>query len=363
VPPDSDEFARRMRQVGEVLRASGVGAIYLVHGTFAGADAWGLLNHLERYWPALGDSWRRLAKQLVDAVMGDVGNYTPQYAQRLAAAINPPGAEPITVRRCVWSGENHHIGRADGAVRMIDELASATVPPGRRVLLWGHSHAGNVLALMSQLLSSDRAALDDFFNATKVFYRRSLFHRGELDPWRRVADLLAGGARPMAQTPLDFVTFGTPIRYGWSTAGGKLLHFVNHRPADGLPPFRAPFPPRERDVRAATHGDYVQQLGIAGTNFMPNLLSWRAVLADRRLGELLQPGIRRRDLLERLRLGMRVPETGTTLLVDYGPGEGGIARHLAGHGVYTREEWMLFHAEEVARRLYGAGAGGTVPAA
>ena len=51
-----------------------------------------------------------------------------------------------------------------------------------------------------------------------------------------------------------------------------------------------------------------------------------------------------------------VPEEGTSLLVDYGPAQGHIAQHFAGHAVYTRPEWMLFHAEEVTRRFYGEGA-------
>ena len=45
-------------------------------------------------------------------------------------------------------------------------------------------------------------------------------------------------------------------------------------------------------------------------------------------------------------------------LVDYGPPQDGsgaqnIVQHLAGHAVYTRPEWMLFHAEATARWLYG----------
>jgi hypothetical protein len=40
-------------------------------------------------------------------------------------------------------------------------------------------------------------------------------------------------------------------------------------------------------------------------------------------------------------------------LVDYGLPDGRITRHLAGHAVYTRKRWMLFHAEETVRRLYG----------
>jgi hypothetical protein len=29
-----------------------------------------------------------------------------------------------------------------------------------------------------------------------------------------------------------------------------------------------------------------------------------------------------------------------------------VAQHAAGHAVYTRPQWLLFHAEEVARRFY-----------
>ena len=50
---------------------------------------------------------------------------------------------------------------------------------------------------------------------------------------------------------------------------------------------------------------------------------------------------------------MRVAEEGKTLLVDYGPVEGNVAQHLAGHAVYTRISWLPFHVEEVARRFYG----------
>jgi len=80
------------------------------------------------------------------------------------------------------------------------------------------------------------------------------------------------------------------------------------------------------------------------------------------LNELLQPGLSPLDLVDRLQLGMRVPEAGTTLLVDYGPMEGNLAQHLAGHAVYTRHDWLLFHAEEVVQRLYHASASTAGPA-
>ena len=96
----------------------------------------------------------------------------------------------------------------------------------------------------------------------------------------------------MPHTPrslrLDVVTLGTPVRYGWDAAGyGNLLHFIHHRPVDGLPDDRAPFLPSAEDILQAKQGDCVQQLGIAGTNFTPPAWAW---LADTRLGTYCSQG-------------------------------------------------------------------------
>ena len=46
------------------------------------------------------------------------------------------------------------------------------------------------------------------------------------------------------------------------------------------------------------------------------------------------------------------PDEGATLLVDYGQRDRDFDQHHAGHAVYARPEWLLFHAEQVAERLY-----------
>lgn len=342
-----------MRQVGRQLRASGVAAIYLSHGTFAGDDASGLIGELGRMFPAASDALRRVIKEIIDAAAADVGNYTGEYAQLFERSINAEGEPFIPVRRFNWSSENHHIGRADGAVRLLDELSGLELPPGGRVLLWGHSHAGNVFALASNLLGGDGDKIERFFAAASVYYRWPLLGCIDIPLWRDVSQRLLAGERLFPAAAVDMVTFGTPIRYGWDPDGfGRLLHFVNHRPADGLPVYRAPFPPKLENVLAALDGDYVQQFGIAGTNFMPSIFAWRAWWADHCLNRLLQPKQQILDMLERLRVGARVPETGTTLLVDYGRPDGTLKQHFAGHAVYTRRDWLLFHAEEIARRWY-----------
>lgn len=346
-----------MGKVGAALHARRVGAIFLAHGTFVGPDALGALSELARIYPSASNAVRRVIKRIMDKITGEVGNYTGRYARQLETGIGNSGKTPIPVWRFHWSSENNHIGRADGAVRLIDELMALGLEPGQRVLLWGHSHAGNVFALATNLLAGNREAVDTFFEATEIYYRWPLVHCVDIPVWNRVREALKADKPPLAGIDLDMVTFGTPIRYGWDSGGyAQLLHFINHRPADGLPDYRAPFPVKLERILSAADGDYVQQLGIAGTNIAPSPFAWRAWLADQRLGRLLQTGSSPDSALERFQAGAIVPEEGTTLLVDYGRPDGNIAQHCAGHAVYTRPEWMLFHAEEVSRRFYSSGA-------
>jgi hypothetical protein len=346
-----------MQRVGAALRAAGVRSVYLIHGTFVGPDSFGIVGDLDRFFPAWGQRLRRAFKATTDRVVGDRGNFTQRYAERMQMALHVPGAEPLSVRRFFWSSENNHIGRADGAVRLLDELRSCGDTQRGRVLLWAHSHGGNVLALASNQLGGTPQTRREFFDAARPYYENRWTRRVDQPIWERVASWLCAerepAALPVLGTRLDMVTFGTPVRYGWETCGcGRLLHFAHHVPAPGLPPFRAKFPPSPEDILNG-RGDTVQLLGIAGTNLIPSLLAWRALTADRRLHRLLQPDVPQSDLWRRLGCGQRVHADGTTLLVDYRQAAAHLIAHMAGHAVYTREEWMLFHAEEVARRFYG----------
>lgn len=363
-PVGSAEYEARFRQVAESFHAGNVRAIYLVHGTFVGHDALGLLAEMGRVFPSASRTLRHATKRLADRYIGDAGNFTAQYAERLAAGLRVAGEPDIPVRLFHWSSENHHIGRADGAVRLIDELANLNLPRDGRILLWGHSHAGNVFALMTNLLSGNQKKVGAFFDAAQIYFRWPLVGLIDIPLWQRVARRLKEADRPLANHPLDIVTFGTPLRYGWDAEGySRLLHFVHHRPTPGLRPEQAPFPPRWNDVAAAAAGDYVQQLGIAGTNTAPSPIAWRTWCADRRLGQLLEAEGSTSQLLEHLAAGRRVADEGTTLLVDYGEVADSLTEHHAGHALYTRERWKLFHAEQVAAQLYGQSAKPTAPTA
>ncbi|MGE0609239.1 MAG: hypothetical protein AB7O62_19260, partial [Pirellulales bacterium] len=243
------------------------------------------------------------------------------------------------------------LGRADGDVGLLDDLL---LSPDGRVLLWGHSHAGNVFALLTHLLSGDRHRLRLFFRAARPFYRWPGWKSGGSPHWLRVRAASRSAALPAIRQRLDMVTFGTPLRYSWNMDGcSRLLHVVHHVPQPSLPDYRAAFPPSMEAILAGNRGDFVQQVGIAGTNVMPNVLAWKSWLADRRFNQLLQSGLRSHELYQRLALGCRVADVGQTVLVDYQQPPSPISQHLAGHAVYTRREWLLFHAEETVRRLYG----------
>lgn len=343
--PRSADYELTMARAGDVYRAAGVREIWLVHGTFVGDDTVGLIRVVERMAPETGQRLRRAHKQAFDKLAKDSGNYTAEFAAEFERCTQIP------VERETWSSENHHIARAHAAVCLIDRLAEKHYDRSDRVLMWGHSHAGNVFALLSNLLAADERPRQAFFSAASCFYRRWWGGRIDQPVWARVQEVLALPPASRSWPQLDLVTFGTPIRYGWDTNGyAKLLHFVYHRPRAGIPQYLTSLPRSLEDVLHAVDGDYVQQLGIAGTNLGPPGIGLRSWLADRRLARLLQPGLRRRDLLKRLKLGQRVPHEGETLLVDYP--DGPATRQLAGHAVYTCQSWLPYHALEVARRFY-----------
>jgi hypothetical protein len=358
----SPEFAASVTAAGKSFGAAGVVGVYLVHGTFAGNDALGLLTELARYAPGVSESLRKFQKSAVDMLVGESGNYTPEFTARFEELITEGAGRPIPVRLFNWSSQNNHIGRADGAVRLLDELANfaAALPAYQlhneqppRLLLFAHSHGGNVCALISHLLGDNDASRRDFFHAARSFYRTWWTGRIDLPVWQRAQERLADVAHPLHRLHLDVATFGTPVRYGWETAGlAKLMHFVNHRPSPEHEEHCAPYPIQPRRMLAAHHGDYVQQIGIAGTGLPPNLLCPRTLVANFRLRRLLHRGIPFQWLATRLKHGRRVHDDGTTLLVDYEDPETSPLRHFFGHAAYTRSRWLPLHCDKIVEHFY-----------
>lgn len=355
VTADSSQLSRHDsltldRATVERLRAEAFDELILVHGTFTGDDALGLVRELSRVSLDTGSRLRESGKRWVDRLVGDNGNYSIQYETAVQQVFD--GEQIKThVQRFLWSGENHHLGRANAAVSLADRLLQLAEEGRSRIMLWGHSHAGNVFALLTHLMAGLPSEIDRFFEATSNWWRGQEDENVVAERWLRVYQRLSNRAE-QCNPQLCLVTFGTPIRYGWESQGyDRLLHLVHHRPAPGIAEYLAPFPFTWDDLNLAKHGDYVQQLGIAGTDFLPYLFSWRGWSTEHQLHQLLEPEMRRRDVMGHLSAGQRVADEGTTLLIDYAPTETKIEQQLFGHGVYTRLEWMPYHLKLVVEHL------------
>lgn len=331
----SESWRSGMREVGERLTRHHVRAVVFVHGTFTGDDPMGIVRALQvlgsRLGPALERRVRRLVRAGTNAWLGEAGNFTPRYVQLFKDAI----AQDILCEELVWSSENHHVGRLRGMLALITTLARlkeqiAMDPPGR-LLLIGHSHAGQLFALMS--LFRDDEALARAIGEVAF----SPEERRRLD-----AALAALGG-----LEVDFVTFGAPVRYPWGRQSAeRLLQFVNHRGPGTLAGDWT-------GILTTKGGDYVQQIGVLGSDILA--LSGRDRQINRRLDDFLEVGLDLRRWQAALREKRRVSPFGLTLLVDYGDGGGrfpNAQRTLFGHGVYTRFDAMLFNFRQIGLELY-----------
>ena len=349
-PPGTTEYADRLAAVGNRFAKLGVTTIGLMHGTFVGNDALGLVREIGRLAPGLSQRLHQSGKQISDKLAGESGNFTTEFADSFAEHLNRDIENAIDVHTFDWSSENNHTGRADGAIRLIDGLLETRKSSADRIVLLGHSHAANVFAIATNLLATCEAVREQFFDATRSFYQTDSTDVVDVPVWDRVRNRL-NHISPESWN-LDIITFGAPVRYGWETSCiNSLTHFIHHRPAENMPILRAPFPPRVDDIVRCRHGDFVQQVAIAGTDFLPYMLSRRTRLAERKLSRLLQPGIRRRQIFDRLKHGQRIHDAGMNLLVEYADDPNSLPTMLLGHGIYTRREWLVFHAEQIANRL------------
>ncbi|QDT04405.1 hypothetical protein K227x_27960 [Rubripirellula lacrimiformis] len=396
------------------LRDAGVGRVLLLHGTFAGDDAMGMIRGLARIAPGSAAWMSELAKRWVDQVIGDVGNFTDAYARSMSIALNrktetaPPGFRgagasqagafrsmepdagnlrakrhdhrrlPIVVERLRWSGENHTLGRAQGALQLFDRLIDSRAAADRRTLILAHSHGGNVMAMLSQLIAADPAARQAFYQ--QAFHPQAILRNDRIAD-ETTNDAIGDTATDPVGNPvhtvwgteehqrrfveldldrlptIDVATFGVPLRYRWNTTVcGRILHFVQHRSLDAEHETKAVLPQSINDIIAATAGDYAQHVGIAGTDFPALgsglLESVADIRRNRILRDMFEVKSARSGLIDRLRLGRRRSIDGKTLLVDYPDDRTGRNRKLFGHGIYTNQVWMPFHLRQIADRLY-----------
>lgn len=298
-------------------------------------------------------------KKELDGLVGEKGNFSHAYVKMFEKAVNASVTGTMGCERYVWSSLTHHLGRVEAALDLMEFLQKwaeqLAIEPGHRVLVQGHGHAGQVLALVSNFIVPGEVSNRQLiFRILANYYERVQKPHEALTRLDRLYRLLTTGSF-MFGAILDVVTLGTPIRYGWDPAGlGKLLHIVNHRPIRGDAKrwlAKMELPQVAWEMPLVSGGDYVQQLAVAGTDVVPE--SEEMQFVNRELREVLEPYDGFERWLECARRGTRCANDGQCLLVDYKvDADVPSAEHLFGYGCYTSRNAMLFHTLQIMERLY-----------
>jgi len=314
---------------GEKLIQRKVFSIYLIHGTFVGDDPMHILALLEKTFakfnPKIFPKVREKTKFVQNLMAQDLGNFTKKHNDYLA----PLFQNKVFMHNFTWSSGNHHYARVVGTFKLMRDLFQKH-NKRERILLVGHSHAGQLFALLGQILSH------------KIFAKQILeiFH-AEIQ-----ADEFYQLIAKLKTFKLDFVTMGCPVRYRFALTGNmRLLHFINHRtlslrggPIEGF--------------YSTQRGDYIQQWGVAGSDIISP--SKRENLLNQKCEDFLGSGANLASLRKNSKLRKRLHNLGHHFLVDYADNANypNFLLTIFGHGVYTKIDHLKFHFHLINKYFY-----------
>jgi hypothetical protein len=336
------------QNLGKKLSDNKVREVYFVHGTFVGKDPLGFFNLLSKVVPEMSliqkgiDVFEKIAgENIPDLILGDVGNYTEEYVADFSANIGHGLSSPAN--RFIWSSGNYHRARLDAtlelAVVLAETIAKQGIKADERILLIGHSHAGQVFALLTQFLAN-------------TLMSNALLNHLRINPHKSITLEQLDSALQNIRTPnLDIVTFGTPVRYTWGKYPKfRLLPVINHRHDSELD-----------GVQTIRDGDYVQQWGVEGTDTSPqtNLIEENelsAIIQDR--GNDIKAFLASyKDHSRRFPKHADGTPVTENVYVDYKDNKETLnplycVENVFGHGVYTTKKAMLFNTQLIVEKFY-----------
>jgi len=358
--PFSDLFgAARLDEVGGLKRgySRGISGLESLLALLRPATN-GIVRGADPIQPPLANN--AATHEALDHLAHEVGNFTTAYVRAFEQGLCQEATASIPCDRYVWSSVHHHLGRVEAVIAFTEYLqewgTTRSLSKDDRVLLIAHGHAGQVLALLSNLVTfSESEARPRIFELLAKYWEASPQEGRSVDQLEGLYQLLVEH-RLVGGASLDMVTLGTPVRYGWDNDGfGRLLHVVNHRMirTDGKRWLsKMELPQTAWEMPYQTGGDYVQQMAVAGTDAMPDTPEMEQ--ANRDFREIFEPYDGFERWLECTRRTTRCPKDGHCLLVEYGvqADEEDPRQHLYGHGCYTQSRGMVFLAEAIAQGLY-----------
>ncbi|MFZ8934881.1 MAG: hypothetical protein ACO20H_01705 [Bacteriovoracaceae bacterium] len=292
-PLDGPDWPNMMAMISKRLIKHKVTKVVLINGTFMGEDPFDLFQALPYLPKSIKSFIIKVSTFIRELIFTDGAQFSHKYLQMLQSSLGE-----VDVHSFTWSSSNHHIGRLRGALKLLELLSSFQ---DKRILLMAHSHGGQCLALLTQILDK----------------------KWECDPLQRQVVNLK---------KLDLLTLGMPARYRFKLNENiKLLHLINHRTA-------LPLGGHFTGVPFTRDGDYLQQWGVEGSdNPSPSLKDNRL---NKELNIVLGAGTDPLQWKKNIKKRSRVPKDGHTYLIDYGD-RGFFINTLLGHAIYTRKSMML----------------------
>ena len=325
-----------MAKLGRKLKKREITNIYLIHGTFMGDDPFDIFRLSENLVPFVPKKikkkvtsfLKRRLKNNRERLFNDLADFTDEYTKLLDESL---GSE-IEITNYNWNSANHHLGRIKGALGLLDCLYEHSNP--NRVLLIGHSHAGQLFALLTQFLSP----------------KQNLFKTPELlDYLKEAGEEFKDFEKKIEKVrnlKFDIVTLGMPPRYSFYEGPNiNILHLINHRRKDHLAGMLT-------GALFSKEGDYIQQWAIPGSDSISPIL--KENLINTKLDEILGTGLDMKIWRKNLKKRKRIPNQGYSYLINYGDSSKwpNFLKTIFGHGVYTRKEHLLFHIYLIEKYFY-----------
>jgi hypothetical protein len=315
-----------LNYIGKTLDKNGISKIYLIHGTWMGDDPFGIFNCWEKLFPFIPLRIKLLVENLIKAKLntqkekffGDRGQFTTHYGQFLEDSLGGS----IKVKLFTWNSANHHLGRIKGALKLLEDLSNESC---NKILLLGHSHAGQLMAILSRLLK--RNSLDEsnhdqdllqFLINTKITHEKT----------KEIIELVK-------VKEIDFVTLGMPPRYPfYLNTKIRLLNIINHRNSGYLAG-------KLLGIFNTRDGDYIQQWGVTGSDTISPFKEER--ILNLQLNHYFDQG---QDLLlwaQNLMKRKRVPDYGFSVLINFKPKRPyfNFIATIFGHGTYTEKKEII----------------------
>ena len=264
-----------------------------------------------------------------DTMIGDKGLFSQTYLRLFRQGIG----QDILCAPYEWSSGNHHYARVLACFGLLEYMNQLGLGQGARVLLVGHSHAGQLFALLTHMIA-DRGFAEELAHVTEVL-QHGLNRRYLHEQLRRLCRL-----------KLDFATLGTPRRYQWHLSSRQqVVHLINHRGEDLLGRLY-------EGALTTRFGDYVQQWGIEGSDSLSPIAKHNRInqVLSEYLGPGFQPSLWRKEVVTR----SRVHASGHNILIDYKDNSSRVncLASIFGHGIYTRYGVMMYNTKVITNHLY-----------